>query len=137
VRDPNLKLLTLLEWHDKYPDEYKDFSTHKTFTCVNHQGMRYSSKNPLARNTFVFETDMDVLRYYEWHFNMLLDEMEPKTIDALVHASSLDCDCTDRWYKNRVLPEMEQSPYYPDNPMRYIDEHANDGVVCEYKVVCE
>jgi hypothetical protein len=34
--------------------DWEDRSTHKTLTCINHQELRLSTKNPWDRSIFVF-----------------------------------------------------------------------------------
>lgn len=55
----DMELLTLSEASVRNggPCDWNDYSTHKTLTCVNHQGMRYLTKSPWDRQLHIVTRD--------------------------------------------------------------------------------
>jgi hypothetical protein len=57
-----VRLLTLQEAGETGAVDWKDLSTMKELTCINHQGMKYLTKNPSIRTLHIVTADPEVLK---------------------------------------------------------------------------
>jgi hypothetical protein len=53
--------MRLIELSDLPAEQWRDFSTMKTLTCVHHQGARYLTKNAWQRNLHLVQPDPEIV----------------------------------------------------------------------------
>ena len=106
-------LVTLREASDMGLVDWNDYSYHKTWTCLNHRGMSWSSKSPFARSVFIHRTDEEIVR---------ANLKNPKFIGPLTNEVclgaafmyGLECDCPSSDWRIEVSNESVLSLVHPD-----------------------